>query len=160
MDYSSQFSSAAGTNGKVIAARIHPNLDLLETIENICKKHDIQYGQLTSTIGSLRKVSFNYVTTVEPAEGEGYTTAKSMEGPFSLLTGQGLVSPSDESDKMNIHYHAVISGENNVILGGHILPGTITLTTTDLFIMEVKNIEMTRDRDPETGAVVTTIHQA
>jgi predicted DNA-binding protein with PD1-like motif len=154
------FSSAEGTTGKVIAARIHPNLDVLETIEKICVMHNIQYGQISTSIGSLRKVTLTYVSRIEPTPEEGYTTLTTMNGPFSLLVGQGLVSPAEDSNKRNIHYHAVVSGENNVVYGGDIKPGSITLTTLDLFITELNGIGISRSRDPETGAVVTTFKQA
>ena len=153
----SHFSSAAGNNGRVVAARIHPDRDVLESIEEVCLQHGISCGQITTTIGSLKKVALHYVSRVEPDPELGYTTQLFMEGPFSLLTGQGLVSPSEEPGRLNIHYHAVISGENDVIYGGHIEPGTITLTTLDLFIVEVLGVDILRGRDPETGVIVTTI---
>lgn len=154
-----RFVSAEGKNGRVIAGRILPNTDVLEGIEEICNKHNIRYGQITTSIGSLRKVALTYVTSIEPQPGTGYTTFMEMEGPFSLLAGQGLVSPG-ENEKMNIHYHGILSGEEDRVYGGDIKPGTVTLTTLDIFITEVLEIEMVRDRDPETGAVVTTFIQA
>lgn len=160
METGQRFSSAEGTTGKVVTARIHPNLDVLEAIEEICLKHGIKYGQITTSIGSLKKVTLTYVARIIPTSEDGYTQRMTMEGPFSLLVGQGLVSPADEENKMNIHYHAVISGENDVLYGGDIKPGTITLTTLDLVITELCGIEMIRDRDPLTGAIVTTVIQA
>ncbi len=47
-----------------------------------------------------------------------------------------------------------------MIYGGHIEPGTITLTTLDLFVTEVHGVEIVRGRDPETGVIVTTIQAA
>jgi len=157
---SKHFSSAAGQNGRVIAARIHPNRDVLQSIEEVCLEHDVSCGQITTSIGSLQKVALHYVSRVKPDPKLGYTTQLLMEGPFSLLTGQGLVSPGDEPGRLNIHYHAVISGEKDVIYGGHIEPGTITLTTLDLFIVEVNGVDILRGRDPETGAIVTTVQAA
>ncbi|WP_312947416.1 DNA-binding protein [Agrobacterium sp.] len=157
---SSHFSSASGQGGRVVAARIHPNRDVLQSIEEICLAHEISCGQITTTIGSLKRVALHYVSRVEPDPKLGYTTQLIMEGPFSLLTGQGLVSPSEEPGRLNIHYHAVISGENDVVYGGHIEPGTITLTTLDLFISEVQGVDIIRGRDPQTGVIVTTIQAA
>jgi predicted DNA-binding protein with PD1-like motif len=153
-----RFCSAEGQNGRVIAARIFPNTDVLEGIEAICNLHHIKYGQITTSIGSLRKVALTYVTTVDPLPNQGYTTLLEMEGPFSLLAGQGLVSPGD-NERMNIHYHGILSGENDKVYGGDIKPGTVTLTTLDIFITETLGIEMLRDRDPETGAIVTTFRE-
>jgi len=145
------FSSASGTTGRVVAARIFPNLDVISTLEEICFKHGIKYGQITTTIGSLRKINLHYVSNATPGEGEKYTTHMEMESGFSVLSGQGLVSPGDEPGTMNIHYHAVVSGENDVIYGGHIEKGTITLTTLDVFIQEIHGIEISREKDNSTG---------
>lgn len=150
------FSSACGNTGRVIAARILPNSDIIDTISEICTKNNIKYGQITTTIGSLRRISLNYVSRTTPIEGLGHTTHMEKEGPFSVLAGQGLVSPSDELNKMNIHLHMAISGENDVVCGGHIEKGTITLSTLDIFILEVNDIEITRKRDPNTGIVFTS----
>ncbi len=157
---SAHFSSAAGQGGRVVAARIHPNRDVLQSIEEVCVAHGITCGQITTTIGSLKRVALHYVSRVEPDPKLGYTTQLIMEGPFSLLTGQGLVSAGEAPGRLNIHYHAVISGEGDVIYGGHIEPGTITLTTLDLFVTEVHGVEIVRGRDPETGVIVTTIQAA
>ena len=154
------FSSAAGQGGRVLAARIHPDRDVLQSIEEVCLAHGITCGQITTTIGSLKRVALHYVSRVEPDPKLGYTTQLIMEGAFSLLAGQGLVSPGEEPGRLNIHYHAVISGEKDVIYGGHIEPGTTTLTTLDLFISEVHGVDIVRGRDPETGVIVTTIQAA
>ncbi|PZQ50065.1 MAG: hypothetical protein DI556_08310 [Rhodovulum sulfidophilum] len=151
------FDSAAGTTGRVIAARIHPDRDVLASIAEICLAHGVTCGQLATTIGSFRRLAMHYVDRVEPTPEEGYTRQLILEGPFSLIAGQGLVSPGDTPGTLNIHYHAVASGKDNKFYGGHIEPGTITLTTLDLFITEIEGIDILRGRDPETGVIVTTI---
>ena len=82
-----------------------------------------------------------------------------LDGPFSLIAGQGLVSPGDEPGRLNIHYHCVASGKDNLFYGGHVEPGTITLTTLDLVIQEIHGIDIVRGRDPQTGVVVTSIRE-
>lgn len=153
------FSAAAAKSNRVIAARVLPNLDVLETIEEICASYKIRYGQISVCIGSLRSVNLNYVSTANPAPGQKYTTPLKMEGAFSIITGQGLVSPADEEGKLNTHLHFVVSGQHDAIYGGHVEPGTKTLTTMDLFITELTGIEISRGKDPVTGAVVTTFKE-
>jgi len=156
------FSAAVAQSGRVIAARVLPDLDVLETLEEICQKYDIQYGQISTCIGSLRRVAMNYVSSSSPVpgtKGSGYTTHMEMEGAFSVLTGQGLVSPASEPGRLNTHLHFVISGQHDAIYGGHVEPGTRTLTTLDLFITELNGLEISREKDPLTGAVVTTFQE-
>lgn len=153
------FSAARATSGRVIAARIFPDLDILETIEEICREYGIGYGQISVGIGSLRRVAMNYVSTANPAPGMGYTTRLEMEGAFSLLCAQGLVSPAEEQGRLNTHLHMVISGQNNAIYGGHVEKGTRTLTTTDLFITELTGIAIDRKRDPASGVMLTSFRE-
>jgi predicted DNA-binding protein with PD1-like motif len=82
------------------------------------------------------------------------------EGPFSLLCGQGLVSPSDEPNKMDIHYHATISGADDIVYGGHLERGTITLSTLDIFISEITGLEISRTTDPHTGVRTTSFKES
>lgn len=153
------FSSAVAKSGRVIAARVHPDLDVLETIETICQHYGIKYGQISTCIGSLRRISMNYVSIAKPEPGKGYTTRMEMEGAFSVLSGQGLVSPSEVNGKLNTHLHFVVSGQHDAVYGGHVEKGTLTLTTLDLFITELSGIEISRSKDPMTGAVVTTFSE-
>lgn len=152
------FDSAAGTTGRVIAARIHPDRDLLESFEQVCIAHNVTCGVITTSIGSFRRLAMHYVDRVEPNE-KGYTQQLVMDGPFSLIAGQGLVSPGDAPGRLNIHYHCCASGKDNRFYGGHVEPGTITLTTLDLVIQEMHGIDILRGRDPVTGVIVTTIRE-
>jgi len=149
------FNSAVAQTGRTIAARILPDKDVLETIEEICQAYNIKYGQISTCIGSLRKINMNYVSS----SVFKYTTSMVMEGAFSILAGQGLVSPAEEKDKLNTHLHFVISGQHDAIYGGHVEHGTRTLTTLDLFITELSGLKISRSRDEVTGAVVTSFEE-
>lgn len=154
------FNGACAQIGRTIAARIFPDQDVLETIEEICSTYNIRYGQISSCIGSLRHVVMNYVDREVPTKAEdGYTTRVEMSGGFSLLAGQGLVSPADEEGKLNIHLHFTFTGKNNVVYGGHILRGTRSLTTIDLFITELNGIKIRRFREESTGVVVSAFEE-
>ncbi|MCM2503146.1 DNA-binding protein [Aureimonas altamirensis] len=158
-DAKRHFDSAAGTTGRVVAARIHPDRDLLESVEEVCRAHDISCGVITTSIGSFRRLAMHYVDRVEPTKEEGYTRQLVLEGPFSLIAGQGIVAPSLQPGRLDIHYHCVASGKDNRFYGGHVEPGTITLTTLDLVIQEIHGIDIVRGRDPQTGVIVTTISE-
>ena len=157
------FSSGVARQGRTIAIRIFPDLDVLETIEEVCKDYGIQYAQITTCIGSLRRISMNFVSTPIPKKdatsGSGYTSQMEMDGAFSVLSGQGLVSPAIEQGKLNTHLHFVISGQHDAVYGGHVEHGTRTLTTLDLFLTELHGMRIVRKKDPVTGAVVTSFSQ-
>lgn len=153
------FSAAAASQGRVIMARVLPDLDLLETLAEISVHYGVRYGKVDVCIGSLRRVSLNYVSTANPAPGQGYTTRLDLEGAFTILCGQGIFSPAEEGAGLNTHLHMVISGQHDAVYGGHVLPGTRTLTTTDLCITELTGVEIRRQRDEASGVTLTSFHE-
>ena len=153
------FTSAAGTGGRIIAARIIPGQDIIETLEDICRRYDIKYGHISSAIGSLRRVSLNIVTRTTPIPGSGHMTHIEREGPYCLLSGQGLISPGAKPDSFDIHLHIAVRGDTDPVMGGHVEIGTITLSTTEFFIHEVHGVKITRKVDEVVGMPMTTFEQ-
>ena len=79
----------------------------------------------------------------------GYGEIMTKEGPIEFLNGTGVVCQNN--NKYDTHFHATICDQNGTVLGGHIVKGyTPTLTTVDLMIMEINDIEMLRVYDEET----------
>ena len=150
---SSKFVAGIGKTGRIIAGRILPDNDIIEAFEEACMAFGVKYGEISTSIGSLRNVVFNYVSRTTPAKGQGHATNKIVEGACGLLSGQGIISPSEEKGRMNIHYHAVVSDKDNRVFGGHIEKGTITLSTCDFIISEMKSISIKREKDPKTGII-------
>jgi predicted DNA-binding protein with PD1-like motif len=81
-----------------------PNQDLIENIERICVEYGIQYGVIVSAIGSLRQVSLNVVTRTTPKPPNGHMEHVTLEGPFSLLAGQGVIAPAEDPEKRDVHF--------------------------------------------------------
>ncbi|MFC1798999.1 PPC domain-containing DNA-binding protein [Thermodesulfobacteriota bacterium] len=150
---SSKVVAGSGKTGRIIAGRILPGNDLLEAFEEVCMAFDVKYGQISTSIGSLRNVVISYVSRTKPIKGQGHATRKEVKGACGLLSGQGIISPSEEKGRMNIHYHAVITDKDNKAFGGHVERGTITLSTCDFIISEMKDISIKREKDPKTGIV-------
>lgn len=50
-----RFNEACGNAGKVVAARLLPDTDLIEGIEEICKSNQIKYAYV-SCFGSFKNV--------------------------------------------------------------------------------------------------------
>ena len=49
-----RFHDACGTTGKTVAARLLPDTDLIEGIEEVCKKNNIKHAYVTC-FGSFKK---------------------------------------------------------------------------------------------------------
>lgn len=71
------------------------------------------------------------------------------DGPVEFLNGTGVVCQNNNA--YDTHFHATMCDASGNVFGGHIVKGyTPTLTTVDLIIFEIKDIEMLRVYDEET----------
>lgn len=144
-----RFHEACGQAGKVVAARLLPDTDLIEGIEEVCKANEIQYAYV-SCFGSFKKCGYMYLVPKEKAKVKaGYGDVIKKEGPIEFLNGTGVVCQNN--NQYDTHFHATMCDKDGNVFGGHIVKGyTPTLTTVDLVIMEIKDVEMLRVYDEET----------
>ncbi|MGE4284814.1 MAG: PPC domain-containing DNA-binding protein [Clostridia bacterium] len=140
---------ACGKTGKVVAARILPNTDLLEGIEKICEENGIKYA-LVNCFGSFSQAGYMYLIPKEDAKiGAGYGEVFKKEGPVEFLSGTGVICQKD--GKCDIHFHGTMCDKKGTVFGGHLVKGqNPCLTTVDIVIIEVEGIEMLRQYDDET----------
>lgn len=62
-----RFHDACGTTGKTVAARLLPDTDLIEGIEEVCKKNNIKHAYVTC-FGSFKKCGYMYLVPKEDAK--------------------------------------------------------------------------------------------
>ena len=62
-----RFNEACGNAGKVVAARLLPDTDLIEGIEEICKSNQIKYAYV-SCFGSFKKCGYMYLVPKSTAK--------------------------------------------------------------------------------------------
>ncbi|MEG0264640.1 MAG: DNA-binding protein [Erysipelotrichaceae bacterium] len=145
-----RFADACGKAGKTIVARLLPSTDLIEGIEEVCKKNNVKHAYV-SCFGSFSKTGYMYLVPKEDAKvGAGYGDVITVDGPVEFLNGTGVVCQNKEI--YDIHFHATMCDKTGRVFGGHIVKGyTPTLTTVDLMILEIEDVEMLRCFDEETG---------
>lgn len=91
----------------------------------------------------------NLVPKEDAKVGAGYGDVLQKDGPVEFLNGTGVVCQNNND--YDTHFHATMCNASGQVFGGHIVKGyTPTLTTVDLIIFEIKNIEMLRVYDEET----------
>jgi predicted DNA-binding protein with PD1-like motif len=142
--------SALGTVGRMASARILPNTDILEGIEEVCHQYDIKYG-VVHCIGSFRKVGYQYLEiNTNSVINAAYGDIISKPHPTELLSATGIICQCE--GKYDIHMHAVLCDTDGKISGGHLSKGqNIALTTIDTVIIEAQGMEMLRIFDENTG---------
>ncbi|MEA5017569.1 MAG: PPC domain-containing DNA-binding protein [Erysipelotrichaceae bacterium] len=145
-----RFTDACGRSGKTIAARLLPGTDLIEGIEAVCAKNEVKHAYV-SCFGSFAKAGYMYlVPKAEAKIGAGYGAVMVCDGPVEFLNGTGVVCQNN--GKYDVHFHATMCDKTGTVFGGHIVKeSTPTLTTVDLVIVEIVDIEMLRSFDEETA---------
>ena len=68
---------------------------------------------------------------------------------MEILTLSGTVAAS--GDKTGSHMHMAISTANGQVLGGHVAPGCIVLTTAEVLLALLPDWQFTREPDVATG---------
>jgi predicted DNA-binding protein with PD1-like motif len=152
---SKRFQSQAASRGKTVVSRLLPGSDLIKGIKSICGQHRIRQAIITTAIGTLLHAELVYVVPdSESALGVKYVEPKRIEGPLELLCGQGAVGEDNEGEP-SVHLHAVLSGPDMKLFGGHLVEnGNPVLVTAEITMQEILGAEMKRRYDEKTGFVL------
>lgn len=93
-----------------------------------------------SGIGSLSTAGIRLAGAAQPTR-----LTESME----ILTLSGTVAAGGE--KTGSHMHMAISTATGQVLGGHVAPGCIVLTTAEVLLALLPDWQFTREPDAATG---------
>ncbi|MCK6449730.1 MAG: DNA-binding protein [Alphaproteobacteria bacterium] len=105
-----------GRYGRMILARVRPNIDLVAGVERVCASHGITYAVVRSAVGSLVDAALGY------GEGDSLTLI-TVEGPgIEILTLNGEVRP-DETGKPVATLRGTISDSDASVYGGEFVRG-------------------------------------
>jgi len=148
MDY----IGAIGRPGRTIFSRILPDGEMMISIQEICKEHNIENAYVSTCIGSLKKVSFVYALEDKSRFYKiKYSEPVEIEGPIEFLGAQGIIAKDDQG-QYQIHVHAQFSDKNMKVYGGHLLNnGNIVLATIDLIINEIIDVKIKRNYHAKSG---------
>jgi uncharacterized protein len=139
---------AQGHLSKAVMIRIEPGFDLIEGIEKVCRRIEIESGVITCCIGSLQRVAYLLPVPLENRFGSGYGDPNILEGPLELLSGQGMIG-KEENGEYFIHLHGVVSDKDRNINGGHFIKGqTTVLITCEIMVSQIQGMKMIRAYDP------------
>ena len=143
-----------GHLSRVVMIRVLPGSDIIEGIEDVCKRLDIKTGAITCCIGSLQRASLLIAVPLENKIGAGYSNPMDFDGPLEFLAGQGTIGQEEEGD-LFIHMHGVLSDKDGNVHGGHLIKGkNPVLVTCEIMISHVDDVRMIRTYDPEVDMKV------
>ena len=141
-----------GSLGKVVAFRLGPGCDLLQSLKEIIKGENIQSGLVLSGAGSLSQVTLRNVRLFPdkfPVQDRNriYTPKKE---PLELLSLSGNIARKD--GEVSIHCHITVSSglDDGKAYGGHLTEDCVVFSYCEVVIAEITGLKMKRDIDPET----------
>lgn len=126
----------------LIIARLFPDENVFEQLEEICLKHNVKTAIFVSGIGQL--VSFELGFFKE----KGNYMNQRFESPFEALSLNGVASLNVEG-RYDFHLHVILSGPEKNTIGGHLINGVVSVTL-ELVILK-SDIKIERKVEESTG---------
>jgi predicted DNA-binding protein with PD1-like motif len=143
---------------EVVLTRFQPDDDLFQMLSKTVKDRGWERAVIISGIGSLQDVIFvapkpAFSIPVNPAEN---LNRIEMKGPFELMSVEGNIVPLvgefgnlKHGDPV-LHIHCLLSHGQGELTGGHMVAAKV-FTTTEIFIANVKNSNVKKQKSQVTG---------
>ncbi|MTC25587.1 PPC domain-containing DNA-binding protein [Providencia alcalifaciens] len=129
-------SLATYSNARFIALRLRPGDDVILTLQQQVKHHQLQAAFIAGCVGSLTDVALRFA---------GQEDTHLTSGKFEIVSLIGTLDAQGE------HLHLAVSDENGHMRGGHMMPGCTVRTTLELIIGELENNTFTREHCSLSG---------
>lgn len=130
---------------EVIAVRLDPGDVVYECVERIAKEENIQTGVIVSGIGTFDKARWHSISTTDfPPKNKLFE----MEGPIEVSGISGIIADY----KPHLHFTCA-NYDNKQVVAAHLEPGCKTLYLTELLIVKLNNLNLTRRLNQELKVV-------
>ncbi|MFW9864733.1 MAG: PPC domain-containing DNA-binding protein [Candidatus Thorarchaeota archaeon] len=133
-------NSIESTINRIIVGKVEPDEDLIESIIQMIKKHNIKSG-LVNCIGALKQFTIGYFDI----NSKEYIS-KTFNEYIELISCMGNISFMD--DKPVVHLHISIGRRDYTMIGGHLIQPSIVSITGEVHILEIDRT-LERSRDPQ-----------
>jgi predicted DNA-binding protein with PD1-like motif len=124
------------SGGKFHAFRLKPHRDLKEAITTFAKENQLKAGAIVSCVGSLAQYNIRFANQPDGTFKKGFFEIVSLTGTF---------------DQDTSHIHISVSDGNGNTIGGHLMNNNLVYTTVELVVVELTDLEFTRETDPTYG---------
>lgn len=125
----------AGATGPCHVIRLEPGEDVRETLEGWARDKAMEAAAIVSAVGSLTHAHIRYA-----GRADGIMTIGDLE----------ICSLSGTLARYGLHLHISIADRDGVMLGGHLLKGSLVRTTLELVIQEISGVQLLRTHDEKT----------
>ncbi|MGB9955066.1 PPC domain-containing DNA-binding protein (plasmid) [Haloferax prahovense] len=132
-----------------VVIQLHPDDDVLSSINSAIDEHGIDAGTVLSGIGSLKVLRTSTIVEYEsfpdvPSPGEEATREIHSEMPWEVGSLQGAIVDSEP------HLHIMVyNAEEDRTVAGHLHEGSITETLMEIVVQPIKGIDATRQLEED-----------
>ncbi len=138
------YVSAELTQGRTVVARIKPGQEVVATVSQILKAHNIQQAHIPTLLGGFQKLRLaSMVPSGNPSHPKDIVTE--YTDPLDYF-GTGTVA--SHNDKPVMHVHLTAAGGTTKGVTGHLLYGEVVFLA-EIVIVELTGVNMMRKEDPE-----------
>jgi uncharacterized protein len=125
----------------LILIRLFPGEGIFASLQNVCRKYNVQTGVVISAIGQIKDFTLGFLDGTEYRKKDFVQT-------FELLSISGTISRLDDGDYF-LHLHTVVGDKNYSAFGGHLFKGTVE-GTNEIAILNTPILSK-RQKDQATG---------
>jgi predicted DNA-binding protein with PD1-like motif len=141
--------AAVGRSGRLLAARLLPDQDLIEGITALIRAGGFRSGAVTA-IGSLKSATVVWARKMK-LEGDlmDASVVYEMPGPVELGLAHGYFG-FDQEGGFFMHLHGIIQDKEGRMRCGNVKPGSApVLATVELTIQEFEGLDLNYTLDEE-----------
>jgi len=125
---------------RVIVGKVEPDEDLIDSILQMIKDHDIKSG-LINCIGAFKKFTIGYFDITSKSYIQ-----KTFEEYVELISCIGNISFKE--DQPIVHLHISLGKRDYNIIGGHLIQPSLVSITGEVYIFEIDQ-KLLRANDPK-----------
>jgi uncharacterized protein len=124
------------SQGKFYSFRLKPHEDLKQAILKFAIDNKLKAAAIVSCSGSLEQFNIRFANQEKGSQLKGHFEIVSLSGTFN-----------DTSS----HIHISVSDSKGATIGGHLLDNNLVYTTAEIVIVELIDLEYSREKDSTYG---------
>ena len=141
-----------GRMDRIVMGKLRIGIDLLEGIQELARKEEIQTEVILSAVGALKKATFRNlkILPLDLKVENQHRLYLELEQPMEMVSLTGWIATREDGDtEVHAHFSASTVIEDKIVtLGGHLIPGTLTSVKVVIVIGVIEETNIKVDLDP------------
>ena len=146
-----------GRMDRIVMGKLGMDIDLLEGIQELARKEEIQTGVILSAVGALKKATFRNlkILPLDLRVENQHRLYLELEQPMEIVSLTGwIATKEDGSIEVHAHFSASTVIEDKIVtLGGHLISGTLTSVKVVIVIGIIEETHIKAGLDPRISQV-------